>query len=480
MVREALERLDSFPYRHAVADVMTSPVVLASARDLVAEVARRMDALGISSVLVEDGAEGIAVGIVTERDVLSTVSRHGPAGLDLPLRAVMSSPVHAITPEALVHVAIGRMDRLGIRHLQVVDDAGRAVGVLTARALLRQRARQALALGDEVAVARDAEALGRVRGALAPLAGALLREGVAATDVAAVIAGVMRGCTGRAAALAAEALEHGRGPAPAPWCALILGSGGRGESLLAPDQDNALVHAGRPEDDPWFAELGERMCGLLDRAGIPYCRGGVMAMNPAWRHGIDEWGRLIDRWIETPEGESLLNVDIFFDFHPVHGDRRLASALRELALGKVRHARVFLKNLAGQLAGTAAPVGLFGRFRLTEGRIDLKLGGIWPAVAGARVLALRRGVEATSTLGRLDALSAAGALPEADVHAMRDLYVTATGLLLDQQIADIAAGRVPGPRADPRRLSATDRARLRRALKQVDRMVWTVGDALDR
>jgi CBS domain-containing protein len=480
MDRETLERLDSFPYRHVVADVMTSPVVLASAGDPLVEAVRRMDVLGISSVLVEDGAEGVAVGIVTERDVLNAVSRHGPAGLDLPLRAVMSSPVHAVTPDALVHVAIGRMDRLGIRHLQVVDDGGRAVGVLTARTLLRQRARQALALGDEVAVAGDAEALGRIRGALAPLAGALLREGVAATDVAAVIAGVMRDCTGRAAALAAEALEHARGPAPAPWCALILGSGGRGESLLAPDQDNALVHAGRPGDDPWFAELGERMCSLLDRAGIPCCKGGVMAMNPAWRHSVEEWGRLVDHWVAMPEGESLLNVDIFFDFHPVHGDRQLASALRELALGKVRHARIFLKSLAGQLAGAAAPVGLFGRFRLSGGRIDLKLGGIWPAVAGARVLALRRGVEATSTLGRLDALSATGALPEADVQAMRDLYGTAIRLMLDQQIADIAAGRVPGARVDPRRLSTPDRARLRRVLKQVDRMVWTVEEALDR
>ncbi|HEV7368810.1 DUF294 nucleotidyltransferase-like domain-containing protein [Arenibaculum sp.] len=477
---ETLERLDSFPYRHTVADVMTSPVVMVPAHTPVADAAGRMDALGISSVLVEDGAEGVAAGIVTERDVLRVVSRHGPAGLDLPLRAVMSGPVHGLLPEAPVYLAIGRMDRLAIRHLQVVDDDGRAVGILTARALLRQRAGPALALGDEVAVAGDAEALGRVRASLPRLACALLAEGVAASDVAAVIAGVMRDCTGRAAALAAAELERERGPAPVPWCALILGSGGRGESLLAPDQDNALVHAGGPEDDPWFADLGERMCGLLDRAGIPYCKGGVMARNPAWRHGIAEWGRLVDRWIATPEGESLLNVDIFFDFHPVHGDRRLAAELRALALGKARHARVFLRNLAAQLARAGTPFGLFGRPRLTEERIDLKLGGTWPVVAGARVLALRHGVEATSTLGRLDALAAAGVLAEADVAAMRGLYGVALGMMLDQQVADVAAGRDPGSRVDPRRLAAADRGRLREALKQVGRMVWTVEDALAR
>ena len=63
---------------------------------------------------------------------------------------------------------------------------------------------------------------------------------------------------------------------------LVLGSGGRGESLLAMDQDNAIVYADRDggmsdeDTDQWFAELGARVSCILDLVGVPYCKGGVM------------------------------------------------------------------------------------------------------------------------------------------------------------------------------------------------------------
>ena len=43
-------------------------------------------------------------------------------------------------------------------------------------------------------------------------------------------------------------LIEGHGAPPCPYAMLVLGSGGRGESLMAPDQDNAIVFAhGEPE-----------------------------------------------------------------------------------------------------------------------------------------------------------------------------------------------------------------------------------------
>ena len=89
----------------------------------------------------------------------------------------------------------------------VADDDGRPAGVVTARALLRQRAGTALALGDEVSVADDAADLGQVRAGLAGLARGLLDEQVSPNDVAAVISDVMRGLTARATALAGPRIE---------------------------------------------------------------------------------------------------------------------------------------------------------------------------------------------------------------------------------------------------------------------------------
>ena len=52
---------------------------------------------------------------------------------------------------------------------------------------------------------------------------------------------------------------QGKGYAPVPWTMLVLGSAGRGESLLAMDQDNAIVFDEGPPGgaaDQWFEEMG--------------------------------------------------------------------------------------------------------------------------------------------------------------------------------------------------------------------------------
>ncbi len=404
----------------------------------------------------------------------------GAAALARPISALMSSPVEALPPDAFVYAAIGRMDRLGLRHLAVVDPAsGRLLGVVSARALLRLRAGQTPALGDEIVAARTGADLAAIHGRLPDLAGALRREKVPALDIAGVIGAVLRDLSGCAARLAAAAMARdGHGAAPAAWCYLVLGSGGRGESLLAADQDNALVHTGAADDDPWFAELGKRASDLLDAAGVPYCRAKVMAMDPAWRHNLAGWRRRIDGWVGARDGESLLSVDIFYDFAPVEGDRGLAEALRAHAMAVARSSPMFLALLAQELKDMGAPIGLFGRFATENGRVDLKAGGLLPLVSGARVLALKRGVAATATAARLQAAAEAGLLNDADLATLGEAHELLAGLVLDQQIADIAAGLAPSTRVEVKRLTGVERRRLRAALKSVNIIDYMVGAAL--
>src|SRR5690606_3541406 len=121
-----------------------------------------------------------------------------------------------------------------------------------ARGLLRLRAGSTLRIGDAIAVAADAAALAAARSELPGVAAQLLAERMTAGEIAEVVSSVIRGLTARAAELAAAELAEAGRPPPAPWALLVLGSAGRGESLLSADQDNALVHAGRGSDDPWF------------------------------------------------------------------------------------------------------------------------------------------------------------------------------------------------------------------------------------
>ena len=471
---EPLRRLDSFPYRHRLSEVMSSPAVMLPPTASLADAAGEMDRRRISSIVVS--ADGLrASGILTERDVLTAVAAAGGPALARPLADFMTASVETLPPDAMVYQALGRMDRLGIRHLVIAGPDGGAVGMVTARALLKQRAGTALALGDEISVAADAEALGAVRQGLAELARGLLAEQVLPVDVAAVISDVMRGLTARAAALAEAAMA---GPPPAPYCVLILGSGGRGESLLAPDQDNALIHAGGPLDDVWFAAFAEHMTRILDEAGVPYCQGGVMASRPIWRHGREGWREQVAGWVATPKPEALLSVDIFYDFQPVWGDSSLAEELRRQAQHAAAGSMPFLKALAGELDRYRPPIGLFGRFRADHGRVDLKIGGLFPIVAGARTLALRYGVADTATANRLEGVHRAGHLGQSDLRTLILAHQAILGAILRQQIEDLAAGLAPGSRVDVRRMDADARAVLASLVRRLDVLPEMVRGAL--
>jgi CBS domain-containing protein len=471
------ERIDVFPYRHRLEAVMRSPVVSAEPGLSLGDAATRMLQATVSSLLLLDAA-GKPAGIFTEHDLLEAIAAKGPAALEAPLVAHTSRPVETLPSDAFVYRALGRMDRLDIRHVVVVDpDSGRAVGVVSARGLLKQRAGRSLALGDEISIAADGRALAAVHSALPDLARELMAEGLEARAVCGVISAAIRDISGRAAELAAESLELEGRHAPARWCYLVLGSGGRGESQLIPDQDNALVHDGSESDDPWFAELGKRASDILDQAGIAYCKGKVMASNAVWRGSLTDWRRRIDGWIAHPKPENLLSVDIFYDFQPVFGDRALAWALRDCATGAAR-SRPFLVMLTGDLGESAAALGFFGSFRTKEGRLDLKRYGLLPIVAGARMLALSLGTMATSTVDRLEAARSAGIVNDEDADTLEQAQSLFLGCILQQQLIDIAAGLAPTVKVDVRRLKGSLRRQIKEALRRTAIIQRLVQDAL--
>ncbi|HVY99963.1 MAG TPA: DUF294 nucleotidyltransferase-like domain-containing protein [Dongiaceae bacterium] len=462
----ALSRIDPYPYQHRLAEVMTTPVRTVAGGTSAQAAAAAMRQAKISSLVVADAA-GRPCGIVTERDILNAIAQQGAPALEATVAALMSAPVPALPPDAFVFSALARMAQGGFRHLAVTDPIdGRLLGIVTAGALLKLRAQHALVLAEDVGAARDAAALAAIQHRMPEIAGGLLKEGVPARRIAAVISAVLRDLSRRAAELAAESLEAEGRRVPAAWCYLVLGSGGRGESLLAADQDNALIHDGAEDDHPWFAELGKRASTILDQAGIPFCRGQVMAMNRDLRHNLEGWREEVALWIRNPAPEALLNADIFYDFQPVAGDFALAVRLRDAAAALGRDPG-FLKALAGSSARRGSALNIFGRFREEDGRVDLKRGGLLPIVSGGRVLALNMGSKATATPDRWRAAMEAGLVRREDFARIDDAHEMILELILAQQISDLAAGRAPGTTVEVRRLLGLSRERLKQALKIV-------------
>jgi signal-transduction protein with cAMP-binding, CBS, and nucleotidyltransferase domain len=473
----ALSRIDPFPYQHRLAEVMHRPVHTIAPQARIAEAAQAMRRLRVSSLLTVDERER-PLGILTERDLLIAVADQGAAALETTVASLMHAPVVSLPPDAFVFSALARMAHGGFRHLAVVDPLdGRLLGIVTAGALLKLRAQHALVLAEDIGAARNVRELGALQQKLPAIAAGLLKERIAARQIAAVISSVLRDISGRAAELAAMSLEAEGRKAPARWCYLVLGSGGRGESLLVPDQDNALIHDAPTDDDEWFAELGKRASGLLDAAGIPFCRGQVMAMNRNLRHNLKGWREEVEFWVQNPAPEALLNADIFYDFQPVAGDFALAAELRDAATDLGRDPG-FIRALAGTAARRGTALNIFGRFRQQDGRVDLKRGGLLPIVSGGRVLALKLGAKATATPDRWRAATEAGLIRGEDFARIDDAHEMILELILSQQIADLAARRTPGSAVEIRRLLELSRERLKQALKIVGEIDLILNHAL--
>ncbi len=470
--------IDSFIYRHRLADVMGAPPITVPPEATLLETAAVMREHGIGCVVVEPLADG-GGGFVTERDVLYAFAERGPEAAGLRVGQVMSVPVISMPEDSFLYRALGLMARRGLRYLAATGPDGAVSGVFTLRSLLRERALATLALGDRIADAQDSATLAQVQAELPGLAGALLADGLDARQVAAIISAEGRAMTARAAELAERIMvEDGRGPAPAPYCLLVLGSGGRGESLLAPDQDNAVIiddayRGDLDAPDDWFTLWAGHLNRLVDEAGIPCCKGGVMANNRAWRKRLAEWRAQVNAWVANPKPETLLNVNIFFDFAPVLGTSALAWALRAHALDSAKRApaRVLLRALAENAGGHGGVLGVFGGFRKDkQGRTDLKGGALFALVSGARVMALAHHVSATATPDRLRLASEQAGTGAADARILTGIHEMVLRLILIQQIEDIAAGIPPSNTVDTARLGRDQRKTLKRALERLEPM----------
>jgi signal-transduction protein with cAMP-binding, CBS, and nucleotidyltransferase domain len=363
-------------------------------------------------------------------------------------------------------VALLRAHRL--RHLPLLDAEGRCTGLLHRPEALEAASGAVLTHLD--ALAGDDAAVKRAQ---AGLATALLADGLPATDVVALVSGINADLHRRILdrALAAEAT-----PPPVPFTLLLMGSLGRGESLLRPDQDNGFIlddydDAEHDRIDAWFRRVAERFCLGLAEAGFTLCTGGVMAMNPLWRKTRTQWHDQIAIWARKRTGAALLFTDIFLDLRAGWGEASPAETLRAEAMALLAAQPAWGAMLAAQGARLGVGLTLWGGFADDEPgpgtRTDLKLHGLMPLVAAARLSALRAGVAAPATPARLAGLAAKGQLSASEATRLQAAFATLLDAVLRQQLADRAAGLRPGNLVDTGAMPPAARAALKDALKAV-------------
>ena len=94
--------------------------------------------IGAVLVLTEYGA---VAGIVSERDVVKALARHGAQVLDLRASDLMTRAVVTATPDTSVDAAMEMMDAGYFRHLPVLE-GGKLAGIISVRDLVKFRLMQ--------------------------------------------------------------------------------------------------------------------------------------------------------------------------------------------------------------------------------------------------------------------------------------------------------------------------------------------------
>ena len=302
---------------------------------------------------------------------------------------------------------------------------------------------------DSLYRSRTIKEIARSKKAQIHLAQNLLEEQIPAPEIQSVISGINNDFNRQILDKVIEEMHAVWGPPPVHFALIIMGSGGRKESFLQPDQDNGFILEDYPDEahnriDAWFIECASRFNLYLDDIGFPLCEGYIMARNPMWRKTITQWKQQIGIWVAKGEGNALRFADIFFDFDHAWGDYALVEALRTHISDTVRNRKRFLREMF-RYDDAEVALGMFSRLKTErsgehQGRINLKHSGIMPLVHYIRIMALQNGVVETQTLNRIKILRKLGKFNDDTADYLIFAFQFVSSLLLKQQLADSRAG----------------------------------------
>jgi len=463
-------------YSLAVSEVPGSTPLLCSPDTTIRTAAQMLVQSKATCAFVVDEQQK-AIGIVTDRDFAEKVAAQSMS-LDLPVADIMSKPVVAVeSSERLFHALLAMVSR-NIHHV-LVTDRGKPTGVLTAHDLMVLQGKSPLNVVRFIESQATVEDLAAAQTRISGLVPLLLREGAKASHVTRVLAEV----NDRLIVKILQLGETKLGPAPVPYCWVVLGSEGRREQTFKTDQDNALIFADSVDAAAreYFVQLALFAQDALSTCGYPLCSGNYMASNPQWRQPLESWIHYFRTWITEAELHGTEDALIFFDMRPAAGDFSLFEKLMSSTQARLKDAGMFKSVLACVATTHKPPVGFFRSFVLErsgehKNQLDLKTYGTGPIVNAARVFALHMGIEHTNTVDRLSALASAGGEHAALFGELQEAFEFLTLLRLECQLRQVREGQPLSNFVAPESLTHLQRSLLKEAFRTIARGQGVVED----
>jgi len=484
MVREqgqqAQAQVEAYPFQKKLPEIMSSPVetCLPSAR--VKDIARQMTAQGLGAIVVCDQKRNLR-GIVTERDLVAKVM--AVQGLDvqqMTAAQVMSSKLLTLASDTYMYEATSFMVSHKIKHLPLVDN-NQLVGIVSLSDLMRYRSQKSMLLIGRIKNATHIAQLKEARAELVKIARVLLNESRSPIEIMEILSYLHHSILKRGYEIVLEQIEQeGVRPPELDFCFIIMGSGGRREMLLGPDQDNGFIYADHPDSEKdkiekFFDFFGARLVDAFADIGYPRCNGGVMASNSFWRGCLKDWNERVYDWVHTPEPKKVMYSTIFFDFMPLAGDAGLCQSLRDIVYQQIREFPLFLYHMMEQDFKHKVPLGMLGRFIVEreeahQGMLSLKQAGSVFIVDCIRMYLLENQLDAVTTIERLDRLVEAGIFNQDTSEHIKAAFEAFTFLRLRNEIALIEQGKFPSHYLNPHELTRNEQELLKEAFRAASKL----------
>jgi len=121
-----------------ISDILRKKLESVEDTTSIQEVAKKMKARDVSSLVVVD-PNGKPVGIVTERDIVTKVCINDIPTSTVISKEIMSTPLITIKGKSSTSTAAEMMIKNDVRHLLVIDDENKPIGIITPLDLTRNK-----------------------------------------------------------------------------------------------------------------------------------------------------------------------------------------------------------------------------------------------------------------------------------------------------------------------------------------------------
>ncbi|MCP3672620.1 MAG: CBS domain-containing protein [Gammaproteobacteria bacterium] len=476
-----------------VSSIMKSPVATCKKESSLLEAFQIMKQRKIGSLVITSD-DGHMIGVITFPGLSEAVLEKGAGATDQILDNACQTAV-ALDPDTPIWEAEEIQRQTNARQM-IIQERGQPIGIVSVTDILRRLISRPSALMTQIPQAASTKELHTLFRMTKETAADAQDEHHRPSAAVRYLSDTHLALQRRSIELTLEWMKaKGHGEPPCEFAVLIMGSGGRKEMMLDPDQDNGIIIQDSPEykkesSKAWFDQFCKRMNKNLDRVGYFLCPGEIMARNPLYQKTISQWKKQISTIIQQPSEKGARWSNILFDFDTLYGNDELTSELRLHVFSEIKRNPKLLQMMMEHDAEGSPAIGMFNRLITTKTIaakskskknktvevIDIKRNGLRIIADAARIFALQNGVAVQNTTDRLTALVRIGKISNDMRESVSEAYEELLDMLLTHQIQQAENGEKLDKSINPEELTPQTRGSLRMAMRAVKRFQDSLQD----